>query len=118
MEHGEALEGALFVSGVMINVCVGCRRETRRDEIDGLLESPLFTDTVMAPKRCEFWPFGLFGHKTEEIFEPTVEERVALHIEEQITGARPRQAGEALAGRGGEQLVAIFAVCALRDLKA
>src|SRR5579862_180540 len=118
VEHGEAFEGALFVSGVMIDMCVGSFRQTRRDEIDGLLEGLLLTGTIMAPKRRESWPFGLFGDEAEEIFEPAVEERIALHVEEQITRARPRQTSESLAGRDVQKLVTILAICPFRDLKA
>ena len=56
------------------------------------------------------------GH-AEQVLQAVLEERVALHVEEQVAVRRRRQPGESAAVLGWEQLVAQLAGGALLDLK-
>ena len=50
----------------------------------------------------------------EEVLEPPVGvERVALHVEEDVTVVRPGQAAEALSRGRGDDLALVLALCGL-----
>ncbi|MNV69774.1 hypothetical protein D3C71_1627000 [compost metagenome] len=81
----QALDGRLFVAGVVVNMRVGVTLEMVDDPVDELLEGDLFFFSGMRPKGFEGLLPTLVDVKTEEVFQATLFQRIALHVEEQIT---------------------------------
>ncbi len=61
------------------------------DEVDEALEGLALALAIRAPERLELRLAGLDRYEPEQVLKPVLEERVALHVEEDV--ARPR-AGE------------------------
>ena len=74
----------------MIDVGVGEGGQALCDEIHGCLEGRLFGDAIVAPEESEGGLGRFQKGEPEEIFQSAVKQRIALHIEEQIPGARTR----------------------------
>src|SRR5262245_923268 len=71
----------------------------------------------MGPEGFELTFAFIHVSKAEQIFEAAFGERIALHVEEEVTRIGLRHTREALAGNGCEQLVTVFARVPLYDLK-
>ncbi|MNR23794.1 hypothetical protein D3C85_1408350 [compost metagenome] len=68
----------------MVNMRVGVTLEMADDPVDELLEGDLFFLSGMCPEGFEGLLPSLVDVKTEEVFQATLFQRIALHIEEQV----------------------------------
>ena len=84
---GEAPEGRPLVGRVVVDVQVGIRAAALGDEVDELRERVAFALAVVGPEGAVGRaPVGLAPQDAEQELEPLrgIEERVALHVEEDV----------------------------------
>ena len=117
MGAGEALQRGHLVAGVVVDVEVVEAPAPLADEVDELLQRELLLGAVAAPDRGELGLAAVLNRdQAEEVLQPAaVEERVALHVEEDVPRGGTREAGEAAGLLRLQQEVVVLA--ALADCK-
>src|SRR5206468_11355673 len=91
---GAAFQRGGLVMGVVVNVEVRPTAEPLHDQVDELLESALLFRTVSPPKRAECRLTLVNSDEAKQVLEPLVEERIALHVEEDVALRGAREPGE------------------------
>ena len=80
----QALDGRLFIAGIVVDMCAGVTLEVGDDPVDELLERDLFFLSAMCPEGFEGLLATFVDIQTEEIFQAALLQRIALHVEKQI----------------------------------
>ena len=91
----QALDGSDFVVGVVVDVRSGVLAQMIGHKIDKGGEGSLLLGAIVCPE-VAIDPLSFVAQaNAKQVFEPTLLQRVAFHIEEEITFIRHRQAVEA-----------------------
>ena len=118
MQAHQPLERGRLVVRVVVDVQVGVALEPLVHEVDELLERALLLRAVVAPEGVKPRLALVDRDRAEQVLEPVLVERVALHVEEEVALGGRRQEREAPALLGLEQLVRGRAGAALVELQA
>ena len=97
---GQALECRFFVAGVVVDVGAGKLFAPLGDEVDEGLERRPLIGAGMRPERQERPGSTVAEPDPEQVLQPSVLERVTLHVEEHVAGIGLRQPVKAPARLG------------------
>ena len=103
---GKALQRDHLVVAIMVNVCVGMRREVVSEEIQDTARCFSFFLAVLGPDRLETARAMLFKIEAEQLLKATFHIGISLDIKEQVVRRGTGQAQETAVRLNGPQFEA------------
>ena len=124
VDQGQPSQGCLLIVGVVVDVHARVLPAALRHVIQEILERPAFLRAGMRPEGTKRRPLrlcgGMFHHPEQVLQAPAARlrilpQRIALEIEEDVTGIRGRQRGQGVAGQHPVTQLLFDAVLLIRD---